>query len=67
MFVNYTHVPTNFAERRMTLSLVIRVKKQSKSGSIWGRYTGKTDLKLDSLSFLTLITKFQSNSTFCIL
>ena len=40
-------------------SLVIRVMKLSESGSINGNYnTEKTNLKLDSLSFLTLITKF---------
>ena len=36
----------------------------SESGSIKGHYTGKTDLKLDSLSFLTLITNLQSYSAF---
>ena len=41
-----------------------QVKKLSESGSTWGQYTGKTDLKLDSLSFLTLITKFQRHSPF---
>ena len=46
----------------MTLRLVIRVRKLSESGSISGHYTGKTDLKLDSLSFLTLIAKLQSHS-----
>ena len=40
-------------------SLVIRVMKLSESGSIKGNYnTEKTNLKLDSLCFLTLITKF---------
>ena len=41
----------------MTLSFVIRVRKLSESGSISGPYTGKTDLKLDLLNLLTLITK----------
>ena len=37
---------------------MIRVMKLSESGSIKGNYnTEKTNLKLDSLSFLTLITK----------
>ena len=49
----------------MTLSLVIRVRKLSESGSISGPYTGKTDLKLDLLSLLTLITKLLSHSAFC--
>ena len=48
------------AECQMTLKLVMRVRKLSESGSIWSHYTGKIDLKLDSLSFLTLITKLQS-------
>ena len=41
------------AERRMTLIL----RKLSESGSIQGQ---QTDLKLDSLSFLTLITKLSA-------
>ena len=41
-----------------------QVKKLSESGSTLGQYTGKTDLKLDSLSFLTLITKFERHSPF---
>ena len=45
-------------------SLEIRVSKLSESGSIWGHYNGQTDLKLDSLSFLTLFTKFQSHLEF---
>ena len=49
----------------MTLSLVIRVRKLSESGSISGPYTGKSDLKLDLLSLLTLITKLLSHSAFC--
>ena len=49
----------------MTLSLVIRVRKLSESGSISGPYTGKTDLKLDLLNLLTLITKLLSHSAFC--
>ena len=32
---------------------LIRVSKLSESGFIKGPYTGKSDLKLDSLSFLT--------------
>jgi len=36
---------------------VIRVRKLSESGFIKDQYTERTDLKLDSLSFLTLITK----------
>ena len=40
--------------------------RQSESGFIQGYYNGKTDLKFDSLSFLTLITKRQSHSAFCI-
>ena len=39
-------------------SLVIRVRKLSESCSL------QTDLKLDSLSFLTLITKLQSHLAF---
>ena len=35
-------------------SLVIRVGKLSESDFIFGLYAGKTDQKLDSLSFLTL-------------
>ena len=35
------------------------VRKLNESGSISGHYTGKTDLKLDSLSFLTLVTKLE--------
>ena len=38
---------------------MIRVRKLNESGSISGHYTGKTDLKLDSLSFLTLISKLE--------
>ena len=38
---------------------MIRVRKLNESGSISGHYTGKTDLKLDSLSFLTLIPKLE--------
>ena len=49
----------------MTLSFVIRVRKMSESGSISGPYTGKTDLKLDLLNLLTLITKLLSHSAFC--
>ena len=45
--------------RRSNLQIVIRVRKLSESGSIYGHYAGKTDLKLDSLSFLTLISKLQ--------
>ena len=52
-------------KHRMTLSLVITVRKLSESGSISGPYTGKTDLKLDLLSFLTLVTKLLSHSAFC--
>ena len=47
-------------------SLVIRVRNLSKSGFIYGHCTGKTDLKLDSLSLLTLIPKLQSHLQFCI-
>ena len=36
----------------------------SESGSIEGHYTGKSDLELDSFSFLTLITNLQSHSAF---
>ena len=43
---------------------MIRVSKLSQPGSIEGHYTGKTDLKLDSLSFLTLIINFQQHSPF---
>ena len=39
-------------------SLVIRVRKLCESGSL------QTDLNVDSLSFLTLITKLQSHSAF---
>ena len=42
--------------------LVIRVRKLSESDSTWGHYTGKTDQKLDSLRFLTLINKLHSHS-----
>ena len=49
----------------LTLSFVIRVRKLSESGSISGPYTGKTDLKLDLLNLLTLITKLLSHSAFC--
>ena len=45
-------------------NLVIRVSKLSQPGFIEGHYTGKTDLKLDSLSFLTLIINFQQRSPF---
>ena len=45
-------------------NLVIRVSKLSQPGSIDGHYTGKTDLKLDSLSFLTLIINFKQRSPF---
>ena len=38
---------------------MIRVRKLNELGSISGHYTGKTDLKLDSLTFLTLITKLE--------
>ena len=41
-------------------SLVISVRNLSESVSIWCHYTGKTDLKLDSLSFLTLTLTFSS-------
>ena len=54
------------AECQMTLKLVMRVRKLSESGSIWSHYTGKIDLKLDSLSFLTLITKLQSHLAFSV-
>ena len=37
---------------------MIRVRKLSESGSL------QTDLKLDSLNFLTLITKLQSHLAF---
>ena len=40
------------------------LRKLSESGSIQGHYTEQTDLKLDSLSFLTLITKLHSHSAF---
>ena len=43
-----------------------RVKKLSESGSIQGRGTKKSDLKLDSLRFLILITRLQSHSVICI-
>ena len=44
-------------------TLLIRFRKLRESGSILiGHYTGQTELKLDSLSFLTLINKFQSHS-----
>jgi len=45
-------------------SRLIGVRKLSELGHIWGHYTGQTDLKLNSLSFLTLITKLQSRSAF---
>ena len=38
-------------------SLVIRVRKLNESGSIYRHFTGQTDLKVDSFSFLTLTTK----------
>ena len=44
--------------------LVIRVRKLSASCPIKGHYTENTDLKLDSLSFLTLITKLQRRGRF---
>ena len=44
------------AKREMTLSLVIGVRKLKESGSTFDHLNGKTDLKLNSLSFLTLIT-----------
>ena len=44
---------------------MIGVKKLSESGSTLGHYTGKTELKLDSLRFLP-ITKLQGHSAFCI-
>ena len=61
---------STFTERQMQndewlWSLVKRVRKLSESGSIQGRCTEKSDLKLDSLRFLTLITKLQSHSAFC--
>ena len=46
------------------LSLVIRATKLGESASIEGHYTGKTDLKLDPLGFLTLISKLQWCSPF---
>ena len=52
-------------KRRVNLSLVIRVRKLSESGSISGPCTGKTDRKLDLLSLLTLITKLLSHSAYC--
>ena len=56
------------SERPMTpRSLVIRVRKLSESGSIYNNKTGKTDFKLSSRSFLTLITKLQSHLALCIL
>ena len=42
------------------------VRKVIELDSILGHLTGKTDLKLNSPSFLTLITNFQSHSMFCI-
>ena len=39
-------------------------RKLSKSSFIYGHYKRKTDLKLDSLSFFTLITKRQWRSPF---
>ena len=42
--------------------LVIRVRKLSVSGSIQGHYAGNTELKLDSLSFLTLRRLAKSNN-----
>ena len=56
------------AEYQMTLKvIVISVRKLSESGSNFTLIqTGKTDLKLDSLHLLTLITKLQSRSAFCI-
>ena len=56
---------TQNVKHGMTLSLVIRIRKLSESGSIWGPYTGTTDLKLDLLSFLTLVTKLLSHLAFC--
>ena len=56
---------TQNVKHRMTLSLVIRIRKLSESGSISGPYTGTTDLKLDLLSFLTLVTKLLSHLAFC--
>ena len=46
------------------ISLVIRATKLGESASIEGHYTGKTDLKLDPLGFLTLISKLQWCSPF---
>ena len=42
---------TPSVKRGVTLSLVIRITKLSESGSISGPYTGKSDLKLDLLSY----------------
>ena len=46
------------------LSFLIRATKLGESASIEGHYTGKTDLKLDPLGFLTLISKRQWCSPF---
>ena len=43
-------------------SLVTGVRNLSELGSIYSHENGQTDLKLDSLNFLTLITKLQSHS-----
>ena len=46
------------------LSFLIRATKLGESASIESHYTGKTDLKLDPLGFLTLISKLQWCSPF---
>ena len=43
----------------------METRKLSKSGSMQGHYTGKSNLKLHSLSLLTPITKLLNHSPFC--
>ena len=61
----FSECQTPSVKRGLTLSFVIRVRKLSESGSFSGTYTGKTNLKLDLLNLLTLITKLLSHSAFC--
>ena len=57
-----THIDYPKINYAAEIKTVIRVRGES--GPILGHYTGKTDLKIDSPIFPSLITKHQRHSSF---
>ena len=62
--VSYKHNKISLVRYHKICKNRFLIRVRSESCSIYVQYTGKNDPKLDSLSFLTLITKLQQRSPF---